>query len=78
MMTNVAQLLHNLIYIYEALNVSYSHLHCDGIYLNDDGEIKISKSLYIEANDYPVDISLGDVRKSMIQVEKVKDVSCDV
>uniref|UniRef100_A0A093XBF0 Dual specificity mitogen-activated protein kinase kinase 2 n=1 Tax=Talaromyces marneffei PM1 TaxID=1077442 RepID=A0A093XBF0_TALMA len=34
-------LLHGLIYIHEALNVSHGHLHCDGIYLNDKGEIKI-------------------------------------
>ncbi|EEA23846.1 conserved hypothetical protein [Talaromyces marneffei ATCC 18224] len=35
------KLLHGLIYIHEALNVSHGHLHCDGIYLNDEGEIKI-------------------------------------
>ncbi|GAM37738.1 hypothetical protein TCE0_033r07906 [Talaromyces pinophilus] len=35
------KLLHGLIYIHEALNVSHGHLHCDGIYLNDKGEIKI-------------------------------------
>ncbi|RAO71525.1 uncharacterized protein BHQ10_007537 [Talaromyces amestolkiae] len=35
------ELLHGLIYIHEGLNVSHGHLHCGGIYLSDEGEIKI-------------------------------------
>ncbi|EED22549.1 hypothetical protein TSTA_060420 [Talaromyces stipitatus ATCC 10500] len=39
--TFLQKLLHGLIYIPEVLNVSHGHLHCDEIYLNDEGEIKI-------------------------------------
>ena len=34
-----------VIYIYKALNVSHGNLHCGGIYLSDEGEIKIGKLL---------------------------------
>jgi hypothetical protein len=72
-------LLHGLIYIHEALNVSHGHLHCGGIYLSDEGEIKIGKSLRtVENQGDSADTSVGDVGKSMTQRGKTKDVSCDV
>lgn len=40
-MTNSAQILRGLIYIHEVLDIGHGNLHCDNIYLNEDGEIKI-------------------------------------
>jgi hypothetical protein len=54
-------------------------LHCGGIYLSDEGEIKIGKSLRtVESRGNSADTSVGDVGKSMTQRGKTKDVSRDV
>ena len=59
--------------------MSHGRLHCGGIYLSDEGEIKIGKSLRtVENQGHSADTIVGDVGKSMTQRGKMKDVSCDV
>ncbi|OKL55272.1 hypothetical protein UA08_09432 [Talaromyces atroroseus] len=74
-------LLHGLIYIHEALNVSHGNLHCGGIYLSDEGEIKIgdvgkSMTLRGKAKDISCDVqAVFQIASQLLSLDRSTDTT---